>query len=97
MRPGCNVSSRACVSGGTGTGKTHLALAITANLVRNGARARYYNTVDLVNRLQEQARLGKAGNIADFVTRWGGHYEHMIVLDADSLMTGATMRPPTAS
>lgn len=30
----------------------------------------------------------KAGNIADFVTRWGGHYEHMIVLDADSLMTG---------
>jgi membrane glycosyltransferase len=31
----------------------------------------------------------KAGNIADFVTRWGGHYEHMVVLDADSLMTGA--------
>ncbi|MFI5015934.1 MAG: glucans biosynthesis glucosyltransferase MdoH, partial [Hyphomicrobiales bacterium] len=31
----------------------------------------------------------KAGNIADFVTRWGAAYEHMIVLDADSLMTGA--------
>jgi membrane glycosyltransferase len=31
----------------------------------------------------------KAGNIADFVTRWGGHYEHMVVLDADSLMTGS--------
>lgn len=30
----------------------------------------------------------KAGNIADFVTRWGGSYEHMVVLDADSLMTG---------
>jgi membrane glycosyltransferase len=30
----------------------------------------------------------KAGNIADFVTRWGGAYVHMIVLDADSLMTG---------
>ena len=30
----------------------------------------------------------KAGNIADFVTRWGGAYEHMVVLDADSLMTG---------
>ncbi|WP_103871829.1 glucans biosynthesis glucosyltransferase MdoH [Bosea lathyri] len=30
----------------------------------------------------------KAGNIADFVTRWGGHYAHMLVLDADSLMTG---------
>jgi membrane glycosyltransferase len=33
----------------------------------------------------------KAGNIADFVTRWGGAYEHMLVLDADSLMTGETM------
>jgi membrane glycosyltransferase len=30
----------------------------------------------------------KAGNIADWVTRWGGSYEHMLVLDADSLMTG---------
>ena len=30
----------------------------------------------------------KAGNVADFVTRWGGAYDHMVVLDADSLMTG---------
>ncbi len=30
----------------------------------------------------------KAGNIADFVTQWGGHYPQMVVLDADSLMTG---------
>ena len=30
----------------------------------------------------------KAGNIHDFVTRWGGNYDHMVVLDADSLMTG---------
>ena len=29
----------------------------------------------------------KAGNIADFVSRWGGGYPHMVVLDADSLMT----------
>ena len=29
----------------------------------------------------------KAGNIADFVTRWGGAYPNMVVLDADSLMT----------
>ncbi len=33
----------------------------------------------------------KAGNIADFVTRWGGAYEAMIVLDADSLMAGSTL------
>ncbi len=33
----------------------------------------------------------KAGNIADFVTRWGGSYDHMIVLDADSEMSGALL------
>jgi membrane glycosyltransferase len=33
----------------------------------------------------------KAGNIADFVMRWGGAYDHMLVLDADSLMTGKAM------
>lgn len=33
----------------------------------------------------------KSGNIEDFVTRWGGRYEHMVVLDADSLMSGATI------
>ncbi|WP_298359159.1 glucans biosynthesis glucosyltransferase MdoH [Rhodoblastus sp.] len=30
----------------------------------------------------------KAGNVGDFVSRWGGAYDHMVVLDADSLMTG---------
>ncbi len=30
----------------------------------------------------------KVGNIADWVTRWGGGYDAMLVLDADSLMTG---------
>ena len=34
----------------------------------------------------------KAGNVADFVRRWGGRYPHMIVLDADSVMGGATLR-----
>jgi membrane glycosyltransferase len=33
----------------------------------------------------------KAGNIQDFVTRWGGRYDHMLVLDADSLMMGRTL------
>ena len=30
----------------------------------------------------------KAGNVAEWIRRFGGHYETMIVLDADSLMTG---------
>ena len=33
----------------------------------------------------------KSGNIAEWLQRFGGHYEHMIVLDADSLMTGDTL------
>lgn len=33
----------------------------------------------------------KSGNIADFLRRWGRHYEYMIVLDADSLMSGTTL------
>jgi len=33
----------------------------------------------------------KAGNIADFCTRWGRNYDFMIVLDADSLMLGSTL------
>lgn len=33
----------------------------------------------------------KAGNIADFITRWGGAYDHMIVLDADSDMSAAAI------
>ena len=42
----------------------------------------------LYYRHREKNHHRKAGNIADFVTRWGGGYEHMLVLDADSLMTG---------
>jgi membrane glycosyltransferase len=30
----------------------------------------------------------KAGNIEDFVSRWGGGYDHLLIFDADSLMTG---------
>ena len=33
----------------------------------------------------------KAGNIADFVQRWGGAFEAMLVLDADSIMAPSTM------
>jgi len=55
--------------GGTGTGKTHLALAIIASVVRAGARGRFFNTVDLVNQLEEEARIGKAGTLAGQLAR----------------------------
>jgi len=34
----------------------------------------------------------KAGNIQEFCERWGGHYDYMLVLDADSLMDGPAVR-----
>ncbi|BDS06091.1 glucans biosynthesis glucosyltransferase H [Oceaniferula spumae] len=33
----------------------------------------------------------KSGNVSDFCRTWGPHYRYMIVLDADSVMSGETM------
>jgi membrane glycosyltransferase len=33
----------------------------------------------------------KSGNIAEFCRNWGSHYDYMVVLDADSLMTGEAL------
>ena len=55
--------------GGTGTGKTHLAIAIGRNCIRAGKRGRFYNVVDLVNRLEAEARTNRQGRIADQLAR----------------------------
>jgi membrane glycosyltransferase len=34
----------------------------------------------------------KSGNLEDFVSRWGGRYDYMIVLDADSLIDAPTLQ-----
>lgn len=47
--------------GGTGTGKTHGAIAIARACIRRGARGRFFNVVDLVNRLDAEARAGRHG------------------------------------
>jgi DNA replication protein DnaC len=57
------------LAGGTGTGKTHLAIAIARSCIRSGARGRFYNVVDLVNRLETESRNGRQGRIADYLTR----------------------------
>lgn len=59
----------AVLIGGTGTGKSHLAIAIARALIRNGSRGRFFNVVDLVNRLDTEHRAGKQGRIADYLTR----------------------------
>ena len=55
--------------GGTGTGKTHLAIGIARACIRAGSRGRFYNVVDLVNRLEAETRAGRQGRIADYLTR----------------------------
>lgn len=62
-----------------------------------GEEAAYLQLVEQTNggrvfyrhRARNTAR--KAGNIGEWVQRYGGAYAHMIVLDADSLMTGDTV------
>lgn len=62
--------------GGTGTGKTHLAIAIARACIRDGARGRFFNVVDLVNRLEAESRSGRQGRLADYMCR-----KDFVVLD----------------
>ncbi len=59
----------AVLVGGTGTGKSHLAIAIARSCIRSGVRGRFYNVVDLVNRLETETRSGRQGRRADHLTR----------------------------
>lgn len=42
-------------------------------------------------RRREKNIARKVGNLSEFCQRWGSNYEHMIVLDADSVMTGDSL------
>src|SRR5208282_5128771 len=64
-----SLPSSATLVGGTGTGKTHLAIAIARSCIRAGLRGRFFTTVDLVNQLEAQARAGRQGRLADYLTR----------------------------
>ena len=63
--------------GGTGTGKTHLAIAIASQAVRNGFRARFFNLVDLANQLEQEKLAGKGGRLTDRLSR----YTELVILD----------------
>lgn len=51
--------------GGTGSGKTHLAIAIATNLIKQGKRACFYNVVDLVNKLEQEKKQVNTGRLAN--------------------------------
>jgi DNA replication protein DnaC len=62
--------------GGTGTGKTHLAIGVAAAVIRARARGRFFNLVDLVNQLEAEKAAGRGGRLAEILTR-----QDLVVID----------------
>ena len=55
--------------GGTGSGKTHLAVGIASAVIRARARGRFFNLVDLVNQLEHEKAAGRSGRLAESLQR----------------------------
>ena len=96
----------AVLVGGTGTGKTHLAIAIARSCIRAGSRGRFYNVVDLVNRLEIETRNGRQGRIADHSPEWTSSFStslaicHSLNPEGSSCSTssaGSTSAPRSSS
>ena len=62
--------------GGTGTGKTHLAISIAKQTIRNGKKARFFNVLDLVNQLEQEKMDNRGGKLAEHLAR-----HDLVVLD----------------
>ena len=62
--------------GGTGTGKTHLCIAVASAIIRAKARGRFYNLVDLVNQLEQEKAAGRSGRLVEKLLRYD-----LIVID----------------
>ena len=50
--------------GGTGTGKTHLSIAVASHCIKAGHRGRFFSVIDLVNQLEQEKEQGKSGMMA---------------------------------
>lgn len=62
--------------GGTGSGKSHLAIAIAKQCVRNGGKARFFNLLDLVNQLEQEKMDNRGGKLAEHLIR-----HDLVILD----------------
>src|SRR5208282_5409895 len=59
--------------GGTGTGKTHLCIAVASAVIRTRARGRFFN---LVNLLEQEKAAGRSGRLSEKLLR-----HDLIVID----------------
>lgn len=55
--------------GGTGTGKSHLAMGISRQCIRQGKKARFFNVVDLVNQLERDSKIDQHDRVANRLGR----------------------------
>jgi DNA replication protein DnaC len=62
--------------GGTGTGKTHVAISIAKQCIRNGRKARFFNVLDLVNQLEQEKLDNRGGKLAEHLAR-----HDLVILD----------------
>lgn len=69
-------TSNIILVGGTGTGKSHLAISIARQVIKSGKRGRFFNVVDLVNQLEQEKLAGRGGKLAENLARLD-----LIVLD----------------
>ena len=61
---------------GSGTGKTHLAISIGLNIIRQGYKVIFWNLVDLVNELENEKEQKMTGTIANKLSKFS-----VIILD----------------
>jgi membrane glycosyltransferase len=66
-------------------------IAVAEEAAWRGLVARHGGQGRIFYRRRAQNTSRKSGNIADFVRNWGAAYSHMIVLDADSVMSGKAL------
>jgi len=62
--------------GGTGTGKTHIAIALGTALINQGKKARFHNAVDLINALIREQAEGNTGKIIRQLSQ-----SHCVIID----------------
>jgi DNA replication protein DnaC len=63
--------------GGPGTGKTHVATALAVQAIEHHRKkVRFFSTIDLVNELEQEKAQGRAGQMAERLTR-----QDLVILD----------------